>query len=33
MKIKITWKVEKGEKVKMGKGIPCFANCNVQKNG
>lgn len=33
MKIKITWKVENSEKVKMGKGIPCFSSCNVQKNG
>lgn len=30
--MKLKWKVKKN-KVRMGKGIPCFANCQVQKNG
>ena len=32
MKVKLTWKVKKPV-VNMGKGIPCFSSCKVQKNG
>lgn len=32
MKLKLSWKVKKTT-VNMGKGIPCFASCQVQKNG